>query len=316
MRERKNQNFKTVIEKKGVVEIMNTRLKAKDPSLTNPGKIKMMVFSKSGIGKTWMSMDFPTPYYIDSEGGARLAHYQEKLKKAKGVYLGIEEGAGNFSTVLEQVQLLATEKHPYQTLAIGSITKLYQSTIANEQERLGPDKDVFGASKKPAIHAMRRLVNWIHRVDMNVLFEAHETTEWGVNPKTGNREEIGNQPDVWEKLIYELDLTLRLEKRGNSRVAVVRKSRLLGFPEGESFPLEYAEFGKRYGKDFIEAKVHTIVLATSDQVAEITRLIEIVKIDEKDITKILSKANAENWSELTQEQAAATVLWLKKRVEG
>ncbi len=290
-----------------------SKLKAKDPALTSPGKIKMMTFSKSGIGKTWLSMDFPTPFYIDSEGGARLAHYQKKLKEAKGAYLGIDEGACDFQTVIEQVQALTTEKHPYQTLAI-PITKLYQTTIAHDQARLG-DKDVFGASKKPAIHAMRQLVNWINKIDMNVLFEAHETTEWGVNPKTGNREEVGNQPDVWEKLIYELDLTLRLEKRGNSRFAVVRKSRLLGFPEGESFPCEYSEFEKRYGKDFINSKVNQIILATPSQVAEITRLIDVVKVDEKDTIKILSKANAENWSELTQDQAATTVAWLKKRIE-
>ena len=292
-----------------------SKLKAKDPALTSPGKIKMMVFSKSGIGKTWLSMDFPAPFYIDSEAGARLAHYQDKLKKAKGGYLSIEDGAGDFNTVLEQIQALATEKHSYNTLAIGSITKLYQSAIATEQERLG-DKDSFGASKKPAIHAMRRLVNWIHKLDMNVLFEAHETTEWGINPKTGNREEVGNQPDVWDKLIYELDLTLRLEKRGNSRVAVVRKSRLLGFPEGESFPLEYLEFGKRYGTDFIESKVNQIVLAEPAQVAEILRLIDLVKVDGKDIAKILNKANAENWSELTTVQANSTLKWLQNKIKG
>lgn len=290
-----------------------SKLKAKDPDLTKPGKIKMMLFSKSGIGKTWLSMDFPNPYYIDCEGGARLGHYQDKLKKAHGRYLSVEDGANDFSVVIEQIQALATEKHPYQTLAIGSITKLYQTTIANEQERLG-EKDAFGASKKPAIHCMRRLINWIHRIDMNVLFEAHETTEWGVNPKTGNREEIGNQPDVWEKLIYELDLTLRLEKRGNNRLCIVRKSRLVGFPEGESFPCEYAEFGKRYGKDFMEAGVSQIVLAKPEQIAEITRLIEIVKVDEKDLNKILTKANAETWYELTADQAEHTIIWLKKKV--
>jgi hypothetical protein len=108
---------------------------------------------------------------------------------------------------------------------------------------------------------------------------------------------------------------LRLEKRGNSRFAVVRKSRLLGFPEGESFPLEYSEFAKRYGKDFIESNVSQIVLATKDQVTEIVRLVDVLKVDEKDISKILSKANAENWSELTEVQAESTVVWLKKRIE-
>lgn len=272
----------------------------------------MMVFSKSGIGKTWLSMDFPTPFYVDSEGGARLGHYQDKLKMAGGGYFGTEDGALDFPSVLEQVQALATEKHSYQTLAFGSITKLYQTAIANEAERLG-ERDAFGASKKPAIAFMRRLVNWIHRIDMNVLFEAHEITEWGINPRTNQREEIGQQPDVWEKLIYELDLTLRLEKRGPSRVAVVRKSRLTGFPEGDTFPLEYKEFGTRYGVDFIEGPITQIILATEIQVAEIEKLLGVVKVDEKDIEKILSKANADSWRELTTEQASSTIAWLKKR---
>lgn len=292
-----------------------SRLKAKDPSLTSPGKIKMLVFSKSGVGKTWLSMDFPKPFYIDCEGGARLAHYQKKLKEAKGGYLAVEDGANDFPTVLEQIQALATEKHGYQTLAIGSITKLYQTAIATEAERLG-EKDAFGASKKPAIQFMRRLVNWIQRLDMNVLFEAHEATEWGINPKSGNREEVGNQPDCWDKLIYELDLTLRLEKRGISRVAVIRKSRLTGFPEGESFPLAYSEFGARYGKDFIESKVSQIVLADPAQVVEINRLLALVKVDEKDVARVLSKANAETWAELTTEQATSTISWLTKKITG
>ena len=293
---------------------MTTKLKAKNPLETKPGKIKALEFGKSGTGKTWLAMDFPRPFYIDSESGAKLKHYQEKLKRAGGGYFGIEDGALDFPTVIEQVQALATEKHAYQTVCFGSITKLYQTAIANEQEKLGA-KDVFGASKKPAIAFMRHLINWIQRLDMNVLFEAHETTEWGINPKSGMREEIGNQPDVWDKLIYELDLTLRIEKRGSSRVAVVKKSRLLGFPEGDTFPLEYAVFAERYGKDFIESAVKPIVLATDGMVTEIIQLLEVVKVTEKEIEKILSKANAESWTELSVEQAESTIKWLKGKIK-
>lgn len=291
-----------------------SKLKAKDPALTTPGKIKFMVFSKSGIGKTWLSMDFPQPFYIDSEGGARLRHYQEKLKAANGGYFGVDDGAMDFTAVLEQVHALATEKHNYKTLAFGSITKLYQTAIANEAERLG-ERDAHGASKKPAIAYMRRLVNWIQRLDMNVLFEAHETTEWGINPKTGIREGIGQMPDVWEKLIYELDLTIRLEKRGNSRYAVVMKSRLVGFPESDIFPLEYAEFATRYGKDFLEAEVSPIILALPEQVKEIERLLELVKVDESFEEKTLKKARAETWNELNSDQARKVIAFLKKRIE-
>lgn len=290
-----------------------SKLKARKPEMVSPGKIKMLTFSKSGIGKTWLSMDFPAPYYIDCEGGARLPHYQARLRESGGAYFGVEDGALDFPAVIAQVEALATEKHAFKTLAFGSITKLYQHVISLEQARLG-DKDAFGASKKPAVSWMRRLVSWIQRLDMNVLFEAHEVVEWGQNPKTGQREEIGQVPDVWDKLVYELDLTLRLEKRGPARICQVRKSRLVGFPEGDSFPCEYGEFAARYGKDFIEAAVTPIVLATTEQVQEINRLLAVVNVAQKDIEAMLDRAKAESVAELSEDHAARMIDWLKKKV--
>lgn len=288
-----------------------SKLVAKSPEITNPGKTKALIYGASGVGKTWFTLTFPTPYYIDTEGGADLRHYQNRLKQANGAYLGPDEGSLDFGFIVEQIQALATEKHQYQTLIVDSITKLYQTAISNEAERLG-DKDAFGASKKPAIAAMRRLVNWISRLDMNVLFVAHETAEWGM--VNGQRQETGKIADVWDKLIYELDLTLRAEKRGANRLAVVKKSRLTGFGDADSFPLEYAEFATRYGKDFIEAEPVQIVLAAEEQVSEIKRLLEVVKVADADIEKILTKAGAESWSELTSSQADNTINWLNKKI--
>jgi hypothetical protein len=290
-----------------------SKLKARQPAEVKPGKVKMLTFSKAGVGKTWLSMDFPNVYYIDTEGGARLGHYQDKLKNSGGAYFGVEDGSMDFPTVIGQIEALATEKHGYKTLAIGSITKLYQSAIALEQIRLG-EKDQFGASKKPAVSFMRRLTLWLHRLDMNVLLESHEAVEWGINPKTGNREEIGQVPDVWDKMVYELDLTLRLEKRGPQRVCIVRKSRLTGFPEGESFSCEYAAFAERYGKDFMEAPASPIQLATPEQVAEINRLREVVAIDAGKFEALLAKAGATEIDELSTTQAEATIKWIREKI--
>lgn len=138
--------------------VMASKLKAVDPKSAAPSKPKVLVFGKSGIGKTWTSLDFPNVYYIDTESGADLGHYTDKLKKSGGAYLGVDQGSLSFDTVLEQVQALATEKHPYKTLVIDSISKLFNTEIATEMEKLG-DKDVYGASKKPAVAYMRRLVS-------------------------------------------------------------------------------------------------------------------------------------------------------------
>lgn len=290
-----------------------SKLKAKTPEEVTPGKTKGMIFGASGVGKTWWTLTFPAPYYMDTEGGADLGHYQERLKRTGGAYLGPRDGTLDFNFVIEQMQALATEKHHYKTLIIDSITKLYQTAIANEAERLG-DKDAFGASKKPAIAGMRRLVNWAMKLDMNIWFVAHDTAEWGVDAKTGQRTEIGRIPDVWDKLIYELHLTLQAVKRGPARIAIVKKSRLLGFPDLENFPLEYGEFAKRYGKDYIEAETHQIVFATAEQVGEILRLLSVVKVTESEIEKVWTKAGVESWNELSTEQASSTIAWLKKKI--
>lgn len=290
-----------------------SKLKAKDPELTSPGKTKGLIFGASGVGKTWFTLSFPKPYYIDTEGGADLRHYQERLKKAGGAYLGPQDGALDFTFIIEQMQALAAEKHGFKTLIIDSVTKLYQTSIAHEAERLG-DKDAFGASKKPAIANMRRLVNWAMRLDMNIWFVAHETTEWGTDARTGQRQEIGKAADVWDKLIYELDVTLQAVKRGPARIAIVRKSRLTGFPDGDSFPLEYAEFATRYGKDFLESDSTPIEMASAVQVADITRLVSTVKVEQADIDKALTKAGAETFAELNSEQAEKLIAWLKKKI--
>lgn len=290
-----------------------SKLKAKDPLTTEPSKPKLVIFGPAGVGKTWFSLSFPSVYYIDTEGGATRSHYMERLSKAGGSYLGLEDGSLEFQTVIEQLKALATEKHHYKTVVIDSITKIFNSEIAKEADRLG-DKNAFGADKKSAIAYMRRLVAAIARIDMNVILICHEKAEWGQDDK-GQRVEIGKVPDCWDKLMYELDLAFHVQKKGPKRFSFTRKTRLLGFPEGESFELIYDAFAERYGKDVIEKSVKPIELATTEQVQEIQKLVDLLKIDQDTQTKWLEKANAENFSEFNTEQAAKIITSLKAKIK-
>jgi hypothetical protein len=292
-----------------------SKLKAKPPAETSQGHAKGVLFGASGVGKTWFSLEFPSVYYIDTEGGASLGHYQRRLAESGGAYFGVSDGALDFGAVIGQVAALATEKHGYKTLVVDSITKLYQACIASEQERLG-DKDAFGASKKPAVANMRKLCNWLSRLDMNVWLIAHEAAEWGeVN---GQRTEVGKIPDVWDKLVYELDLSLRVVRVGKTYPpqAIVHKSRLTGFALSDRFALDFAEFSTRYGRDYITAAPKQITLASADQVAEIVRLADLLKITEEERDKILTRASASAWGELTDEQAAKTIKFFESKIKG
>lgn len=288
-----------------------SKLKAKSPELVKPGKIKAVMFGPSGVGKTTLALSFPAPYYFDVEGGAKGPQYRKLLKESGGAYLGPEEGSLSFDTLIEQMQALATEKHPYKTLIVDSLTKLFQTTVAQEAERLG-DKDAFGASKKPAVAAMRRLVLWASRLDMNIWFICHEAAEWGM--VNGQRAEVGRVADVWDKLIYELDLAIQVAKRGPQRVAIVKKSRIVAFPDGDTFPLDYAEFAARHGRETVESEVGTITLALPEQVAEVKKLLEIVKVADADIEKGFNKAGVGSFEEMTTEQIAGWQTFLKKKI--
>lgn len=290
---------------------MASKLKAKAPELIKQGKIKAVLYGPSGVGKTTLALSFPAPYYFDVEGGAKGPQYRELLKKSGGAYMGPEDGTMSFDTLIEQMQALATEKHPYKTLIVDSLTKLFQTTVAQEAERLG-DKDAFGASKKPAVAAMRRLVMWASRLDMNIWFICHETAEWGM--VNGQRAETGRVPDVWDKLIYELDLAIQATKRGPARLATVKKSRLLTFPDAETFPLDYPEFAARHGKEIVEGDSAPIALALPEQIAEVKKLLGIITISDADIAKGFAKAGVDSWEEMSTEQISVWQNFLKKKI--
>jgi hypothetical protein len=112
-----------------------------------------------------------------------------------------------------------------------------------------------------------------------------------------------------------LDLWLHATKRGPQRMLTVRGSRLKGFPEGDSFPLEYADFAQRYGRDIIEKSSVPIQVATPEQVAEMQRLVDLLKIDSATTEKWLEKAGAESFAEFNQQQATKIIENLKSKIK-
>lgn len=278
---------------------MRSKLKAVKPKAAEPSKPKVLIFGKPGVGKTWTALDFPNVYYVDTEGGADMNHYTDKLEASGGMYFGVEQGSLDFAAVIGQIQALATEKHEFKTLVIDSITKIFNNEITKEAERLG-SANAFGADKKPAIALMRQLVSWIQRLDMNVILIAHEKPLWGT--VNGQRAEIGATFDAWDKLEYELHLALNIIKFGGKRVAKVKKSRLTGFPDDETFNWSYQDFAERYGKDVIEKASVTLTLATEEQLAELAKLKKKAVLPEGIEAKWFTAANVTSFEEMDSDK--------------
>jgi hypothetical protein len=290
-----------------------SKLAAIEPDAVEPKHPKVVVFGPPGVGKTWVALDFPSVYYIDTEGGADLDHYRAKLRESGGRYLGPEQGSLDFDVVIDQIQALGTEQHNFRTVVIDSISKLWNVALTDEQENLGA-KDAFGAYKKMPTRKFASLIKWVNRLDMNVIFICHQKEIWGLNDQK-QREVIGYGADAQEKLEYDLHLVLRIAKQGPSRYAYIGKSRLPSFPESERFEWSYQNFADRYGQDVIEKEARPLVLATEDQLKELQRLLGIVKMPDDWEAKIFKAANIDAWEDMDSEKIEAIHSMLKKRMD-
>ncbi len=163
---------------------------------------------------------------------------------------------------------------------------------------------------------MIRLIRWVNRTDMNAVFIAHQRDLWGTENK--QRAVIGQTFDGYEKMEYELHLVLRISKIGSGdnakRFAHIGKSRLASFPEGQRFDWTYNDFAERYGRDIIETAAHQIVLATPEQIAELDRLLEIVKSDGL-AAKWFKAAEVDSFEEMTTEQVEKCIVYLKGKLQ-
>lgn len=289
-------------------------LKAKHPKKAEPKKPKILIFGSPGVGKTWGALDFPSVYYVDCEGGAALDHYTDKLEASGGMYLGPKDGANDMQVVVGEVRALCTTKHNFRTLVIDSFSKLFNTAIAVEWERMereGTHKDMtktFGAEKKPAIARTKQMIALFEKLDMNVILICHQKDVW----KDG--EQVGVTFDGWDKLEYELDLAMQIVKQGNSRKAKVGKCRLVQFRESELIDWNYPEFAKRYGVEVMESESKSVEPATADQIRIVQQLCEVVKLDDETRIKWFDKAGVDSWGEMDAETIQKCIDFLTNKL--
>lgn len=268
-------------------------------------RLKALFYGAAGVGKTTTAIQFPKPYLIDTEGGSVNKKYVKILEKQGGVYYK----TCDFDDLITEVKALLTEKHNYKTLIIDPLTILYNDLLDKAAAKVGTE---FGRHYGEANKAMKHLVNLLLRLDMNVIITSHAKNEYGQNLAV-----LGQTYDCYKKLDYIFDLVFEIQKRGRTeRVAMVKKTRCDEFPEGEVFPLSYDEIANRYGREILEKEAEAQKLATPDQVQEIKRLIELLKVPEETIEKWKKKAESETFDEMSFDFIQRCIDFLKKQING
>lgn len=285
-------------------------LKAVKPVGDPARKIKILLSGEAGAGKTWASLDFPKPYYIDVEGSAKLPHYAERLASSEGAYFGVDQGSNDFDTVNREIQELATTDHDYKTVVLDSFTRLYNNCAAEAEKAVGND---YGKDRKEANKPARKFVNWIHKLDTNLVVICHSKKIFFSDEKE-KKEKYNTTYDGFDKLDYELDLWLEiLMGKGNQRKALVRKSRFPQFTLGSEFPWSFSDFSKRFGGD-VFAKATAFVPATQASIGEFETLFPKTGLNNEWREKMLTANKAASLEEVSETKIREYIEQFKKKI--
>lgn len=278
-------------------------LRAKKPELIEK-RLKALFYGMAGVGKTTAAISFPKPYLIDTERGSENDQYIRLLEKNGGAIFQTSD----FDELLIEIKALLTEKHDYKTLIIDPLTTLYNDLLDKAAIKVGSE---FGRHYGEANKSMKHLLNLLLRLDMNVIITSHAKNEYGQNLIV-----LGQTFDCYKKLDYLFDLVFEIQKRGSERVGIVKKTRVEKFGDGEAFPFSYDTIADKYGRHILERNAVAIELATTEQIAELKRLIELLKITDDVITKWLDKAQASSFDEMSSEIMSKIISNLQKKIQG
>src|SRR5690349_2113586 len=90
----------------------NMPLKITPRKTADKRRLKLMMFSPAGVGKTNAILQLPKPYVIDTENGT--VHYEDEFYKAGG---GIYRTT-QMDEVIAAVKDLKTQPHDFLTVAL------------------------------------------------------------------------------------------------------------------------------------------------------------------------------------------------------
>jgi len=221
--------------------IIQPLLRGVPPKETNR-RLKLFLFGEPGVGKSYFSTHFNSPYYIDTERGVARAKYIDNIIRNQGIVFYTRK----FDELYQEIVALSAVQHPYQTLVIDSITTIYNNLI--EEELL----KIENAGRRPKIAEeyqranmqFKKLVGLLLDIDMNVIVTAHAKKEYGAEMQV-----IGTTFDAYKKIAFMFDVVIEAFIKKGRYMAISKKSRLLDLMPEQEFEFSFSEFSRLYKKE-------------------------------------------------------------------
>ena len=276
-------------------------------------RLKLFLWGDTGVGKTWLALQFPRPVVIDMEGSSDL--YGDTFKYDVKRTTSPDE-------VMAAVQWLHTNKHEYCTLVIDPITIYWEAlqqkwsdifllrkegTKAHKHEFYDTQPKDWMTIKSEFKELLRKLVS----LDMNVILTARQKTQYADGDFM---RAIGDTFDGEKSLPYVFDTIVRMYRSKDDKyLCNCLKDRSNKLPVSE-LEWTYESLEGYLGKDLLDREAKPTAWVTDDQLKKLDKCIKFLDLKEATVINRLRAYNAKTMSDLTESNAQLIIDKLEEAV--
>jgi hypothetical protein len=268
----------------------NGKPKAAPKSLP-PERIIALIVGESGVGKSFLVACLRNALIYDTDIGGGLSYADARILRNNSERIP----TGSYVEILDDLRRRHQrgQLKDRVTLAIDHVSGLQQEAALRHNPNLERD---FGRSNDVATREWRKIREFCRNQDFNLIVTAHMKAKWE------NEKAVGIQADGAKNIEGDMSIVLQVRRgAGYPSTAWVQKWRRdPEDPRGiipATFPLTIQAFEDLAGSGMLAPRA-PVKLATEEQVAKLTGLLEVAKLPEGTVDKWLKKAGAETFADM------------------
>ena len=257
-------------------------------------RVIMLLAGESGSGKSFFIANLKNALIFDTDIGGGLAYADARIRRNGSQRIEVS----SYLDILDEITKRNTALDGITTLAIDHLSSLQQEANLRHNPKMESD---YGKANEKATKEWRKIRELVRNRDFNLICTAHQKAKYEAN------QIVGQTTDASKNIEADMSIVIYLHKPANNQPpSLARVQKWRRDPEDDrglvpgTFLFTMDEFLKIHGLT-MDGKRHEVSMAKPEQIAELTRLLEIVKLPEGVTDKWLSKAKAESWAELTEE---------------
>jgi ABC-type dipeptide/oligopeptide/nickel transport system ATPase component len=265
-----------------------------------PERVILLIAGESGSGKSFWVANLKNALIFDTDIGGGLSYADARIRRNGSERIEV----GSYLDVIKELtdRRKSRALDNITTLAIDHLSTLQQEAVLRHNPTF--EENTFGKEHDRANKEWRKIRDLVRFGDFNLVCTAH------MKAKYENKKQVGMITDASKNVEGDFHIVLQTLK-GSSAPTTENppKARVLKWrrdPDDErglvppEFVFTMAEFLRLHGVS-MEGRRMEIATATEEQVAELNRLLEVVKLPEGTKESWLRKAKAESFDDFSED---------------